>query len=426
MELILLKEAESTTAYFKCGILGFQGSGKTYTASLLAIGIGNAIKNKTIAFIDTETGSDWLIPKLKSEGFKIYTKKSRAFGDLVDVIKEAEGNGIGILIIDSITHIWRDLCDSYDKKLNRKGRLQFQDWAILKGEWKIYTDLFINSSLHIIVCGRAGYEYDYDYNEDGTKDLIKTGTKMKVESEFGFEPSLVIEMERVTPSKQIMDELQEISDPKLKRQRKQTFKPHIGSKWIHRAHILKDRADVMNGQSFDNPTFKDFKPHFDFLNIGGQHLGVDTSRTSDDRFDIEGKPEWKKEKIRKDIALEEIQATMVKLWPGTTKEEKAAKGDFLDVVFGTRSWTAVQEKRLGELEEIVECLKRFEVQYQKNPDIGAAWRTTIIGDIPDFEDKKECLNDGQMKTKEECDACDERVGCPSWEEYDKAVADVKE
>lgn len=378
MGLALLKEAESTTAYFKCGILGFQGSGKTYTASLLAIGIGNAIKNKTVAFVDTETGSDWLIPRLKAEGFKIYASKTRGFSDLIGVIEEAEKEGIGVLIVDSITHIWRDLCDAYDKKLNRKGRLQFQDWAILKGEWKEYTDLFINSNLHIIVCGRAGYEYDYDYNEDGTKDLIKTGTRMKVESEFGFEPSLVIEMERVTPSKQIMDELNEIEDPKLKRKRKQTFKPHIGSKWIHRAHILKDRADVMNGQSFDNPTFENFQPHFDFLNIGGEHLGVDTTRTSEDRFDIEGKPEWKKEKIRKDIALEEIQATMIKLWPSSSKEDKTAKANFLDVVFGTRSWTAVQERKLMELEDIVKCLKEFEEKYQKTNDIGIAWRTTIM------------------------------------------------
>jgi hypothetical protein len=49
------------------------------------------------------------------------------------------------------------------------------------------------------LCGRAGYEYDHEENEDGGKDLIKIGTKMKAEGEFGFEPSLVIEMERLTP-----------------------------------------------------------------------------------------------------------------------------------------------------------------------------------------------------------------------------------
>lgn len=384
----LLQKAESTIAFFKCGILGFSGAGKSYTAALIALGILKAIANKKIAFLDTETGSDWLKPKFENEGIELFPVKSRSFSDLLTFIEECQSDGIGVAIIDSITHIWRDLCDSYDKKLNRKGRLQFQDWAVLKGEWKIYTDAFVNSTLHIIVCGRAGYEYDYDYNEDGTKDLIKTGTKMKVESEFGFEPSLVIEMERVTPSKQIMDELKEISDAKLKRQRKQTFKPQIGSKWIHRAHILKDRADVMNGQSFDNPTFENFKPHFDFLNIGGVHLGVDTTRSSEDRFDIEGRPDWKKNKINKDIALEEIQATMVKLWPSTTKDDKQAKADFLEAIFDTRSWVAVQEKSLRELEDVKKVLKEFEINYEKaeTKTIDVIWRTTIIGDMPDFDE----------------------------------------
>ena len=384
----LLQKAESTTAFFKCGILGFSGAGKTFTAGLLAQGICKSIDNNKIAFLDTETGSDFLLKKLQAENLEVFQAKTRSFSDVLLFLEECEKDGIGVTIIDSITHIWRDLCDAYDKKLHRKGRLQFQDWAVLKGEWKQYTDRFINSALHIIACGRAGYEYDYDYNEDGTKDLIKTGTKMKVESEFGFEPSLVIEMERLTPSKQIMDELKEISDPKLKRQRKQTFKPQIGSKWIHRAHILKDRADIMDGQSFDNPTFENFKPHFDFLNIGGVHLGVDTTRSSEDRFDIEGRPDWKKNKINKDIALEEIQATMVKLWPSTTKDDKQAKADFLEAIFDTRSWVAVQEKSLRELEDVKKVLKEFEINYEKaeTKTIDVIWRTTIIGDMPDFDE----------------------------------------
>jgi len=368
----ILKKAENTMAYFKAGFLGFPGSGKTYTSTLLAIGIGNATGKRSVCFFDTETGSDFLLPKLKAEGMEVFQVKARSFTDLVTTIKECEKDGIGVLIIDSITHVWRDLCDSYDKKLNRKGRLQFQDWATIKKEWKEYTDLFVNSRLHIIVCGRAGYEYDYDFNEDGTKDLIKTDIKMKVESEFGFEPSLVILMERTSENKESVKEHLGKTDRKSK-EAKQTHKVNSGSKWIHRAYVLKDRTDTMNGQTFDYPTFENFKPHFIALNIGGSHLGVDTTRTSEDRFDSEGRPHWKAEQERKTIALEEIQGSMLKLWPGQSVEDKKSKAELVDVAFGTRSWTAVEKRSLLELETASRKLRILEEIFQKELSIKDNW-----------------------------------------------------
>jgi len=351
----LLKKAENQMAYFKCGILGFPGSGKTYTAALLAEGICKAVKSNSVAFFDTETGSDFLLGKLRVSGIEVYQFKGRAFSDLLTYIKECEEAKIAVLIIDSITHVWRDLCESYDKKLQRKGRLQFQDWATIKGEWKEYTDSFVNSRVHIIVCGRAGYEYDYDFNEDGTKDLIKTATRMKVESEFAFEPSLVIEMERTSETKEGLKEHLGKADRKSK-EAKQTHKPQVGSKWIHRAYVLKDRTDTLNGEVFDYPTFDHFLPHFKALNIGGEHLGVDTSRTSEDRFDITGKPQWQKDKTRAEIAIEEIKAEYDKNLPGSTAAVKKARIILAEKVFGTNSWTAIEGMSYMLLES---CLKRM-------------------------------------------------------------------
>ena len=352
----ILKRAESTMAFFKCGILGFPGSGKTYTASLLAIGICKAVKNNKIAYFDTETGSDFLLPKLKQEDIEVFQVKSRSFNDILEVIKECEQENIAVLIIDSITHVWRDLCESYDKKLNRKGRLQFQDWAIIKGEWKQYTDYFVNSKIHIIVCGRAGYEYDFDFNEDGTKDLIKTATKMKVETEFAFEPSLVIEMERTSETKEELKEHLGKTDKKSK-EAKQTHKPQTGSKWIHRAYVLKDRTDTMNGEIFDYPTFDNFLPHFKALNIGGEHLGVDTSRTSEDRFDKEGKPQWKRDQERATIALEEIKAEVDKYMPSNSAVEKKAKIYLAQLVFGTASGAALEKMSADQLSQGLKRIK---------------------------------------------------------------------
>jgi hypothetical protein len=333
---MLLKEAENTLAYAKVGFFGFQGSGKTYTSSLIAEGLCTRIGNNKIAFFDTETGSDWLAPKMKANGFKVYQVKSRAFNDLLTVIRECEQNNIGVLIIDSITHVWRELCDSYQRKLNRK-RLQFQDWSVIKGEWQKYADAFVNSKVHIIVCGRAGYEYDTEIDEDGNKELIKTGTKMKAEGEFGFEPSLVIEMDRVVPNNE-------------KRTRKGQSQSGVRSKFIHRAYVLKDRSDLLNGEVIDNPTYDSFAQHFEYLNIGGEHIGVDTSRTSEILFDNEGKPQWKKDQEMSQIAIEEIKIEVDKVFPGSTKEEKRAKIRLAEYVFGTASNTAIEKKSRKELE----------------------------------------------------------------------------
>ena len=127
----ILKKAENTLAYFKCGIFGFQGDGKTYTASLLAAGILKAIKATKLAYFDTETGSDWMIPKMKQEGVEVYQVKERSFSSLLETINECVSDKVPMLIIDSITHVWRDLCHSYDTKLNRRGKMQFQDWALI-------------------------------------------------------------------------------------------------------------------------------------------------------------------------------------------------------------------------------------------------------------------------------------------------------
>lgn len=382
---MLIKKAENTMAFFKAGFLGFPGSGKTYTATKLALGICKATKANSICYLDTETGSDFLIPMIKADGVEAYQVKSRSFSDLLTTVKECEQNNIGVLIIDSITHVWRDLCDSYDRKLNRKGRLQFQDWAKIKSEWAQYTDAFINGKVHMIVCGRAGYEYDYDFNEDGSKDLIKTDVKMKVESEFGFEPSLVVLMERTSDNKENIKEHIGKTDRKSK-EAKQSHKPDASSRWIHRAHVLKDRTDTINGQVFDYPKFEDFAPHFKALNIGGEHLGVDTSRTSDDRFDHQGRNEWKQRETQKRIALEEIQGSMLKLWPGQSATEKACKVEFVEAVFGTRSWTKVEETSMEVLVYVNHKLKEFEAAYKAGANIADVWTAVTTVKMKEPED----------------------------------------
>lgn len=313
----LLKKAMNQTAYLKAGILGFQGSGKTRTACEIGIGLCKLMGKKQAAFFDTETGSDFMIKKFEENGIELYAHKSRSFRDSLAVIREAEEAGVGVLIIDSVTHLWKDLVDSYVKKKKRTKGLYFSDWGIVKPIWQQFSDLYVNSKVNIIICGRAGYEYDTVKNaETGRDELVKGDTKMKAESEFGFEPSLLLEMERIS-------------------------KPGEQKGWINRCTVLKDRTDTMNGSTVDYPTFANFKSVIDFLNIGGEHLGVDTSRNSQDMF----RPDGENVSKMRDIALEELKNLCLKVGLGGTAEKvKKQKIELFERIFGTSSWKAIECK----------------------------------------------------------------------------------
>jgi len=328
--MALFTKAESTSAYLKAGFLGFAGSGKTFTATHLAIGLAKLINERQlkeagrpIFFLDTETGSDYVTHRVREAGLELYAAKTRAFVDLLEAIGECEKAG-SVLIIDSITHFWREFTEAYMKKRNRS-RLEFQDWNVLKGEWGRFTDRFVNSSAHIIMCGRAGHEYDNEVNEDtGKREVVKTGIKMKAEGETGYEPSVLVLMERE------MD---------------------VRTNAVTRsAYVMKERFGVIDGKVFKNPTFADFLPHIERLNLGGHQLGVDTARNSNEIFGPDGDTQWAYRKKQLAICLEEIQEEIVKMYPGQSAGDKKGKADLVEQLFGTRSWSAVGDKRLEDLQ----------------------------------------------------------------------------
>lgn len=318
----LFKPAEVTSAYMKLGLLGFQGSGKTKTASKIVIGLvqymrehGISYANKPVMFLDTETGSDWLIPHFKAAGIKLEAAKTRSFADLLTAVDDAEANG-SALIIDSITHFWMELTTSY-MKMKKRSRLQFEDWGYLKSEWAKFTDRYVNSSAHIALCGRAGFEYDYTVDDETQKkNLEKTGVKMKAEGEMGYEPSLLVLMERQ----------QEIEANKIKRV------------W-RTATILKDRAALLDGQSFEDPGFEEFLPHIQMLNLGGRQMGVDTSRNSQHMITVD-KRDW--QPVQRRIVIDETQTLLTLHFPSQGAEDKKNKLKSLLAHFDA-TWTEIEE-----------------------------------------------------------------------------------
>ena len=332
---MLLKPAKNQTAFLKAGILGFQGSGKTYTAARIAAGIAklDCDKDKTpkVAFFDTEKGSDFLVKYFAEQNIQLDSVKSRSFKDLCEFMREVQKEEYNVAIIDSISHVWRELTTSYENRLRRNNGLLFQDWGKVKTEWQQFTDAFINSNLHVIVLGRAGYEYDMSEDESGKKELLKTGTKMKAEGEFGYESDLLLEMERV---------------------RKDDDKG-----WINRCYVIKDRTDTMNGKVVDYPKFEDFMSVVASLNIGGEHVGVDTTRNSEDMF---GDPDYSyaERKKQRDIALEELQEVLVEHdLAGTAGAVQKKRIELLKEVYGTSAKTYIENMPADRIRDGIEKIK---------------------------------------------------------------------
>lgn len=329
--MTLFTKAVNTQAKLKAGLMGFAGSGKTFTATAIAIGLVQYLRERGIAghdrpifFLDTETGSDFVTSRIREAGIEIHTAKTRTFADLVPAVNEAETNA-SVLIIDSITHFWREFTESYQKKRNRS-RLQFEDWNFLKTEWGKFTDAYVNSNAHIVLCGRAGFEYDYFEDDNGKKQLEKTGVKMKAEGEMGYEPSLLILMER---------EMENMESKKI----------------VRTANVLKERFAVLDGQTFKNPTFADFLPHIERLNLTGTQLGVDVTRTSEGTIPRDGLQSWQYEKQQAEIALDEVAECIGKHHAGRDAASLRAKGDILEKCFGTRSWERIKALKWPDIQK---------------------------------------------------------------------------
>lgn len=397
----LLKPAENTMAYLKAGAYGDTGSGKTFTAALIALGLHSFIKSKKpIAFFDTETGSNYLVSKFQKVGVELLQARSTALKDLCSVIDEAEKN-CDILIIDSITHVWREFTKAYQKKHNRKF-IQLWDWKPIKDEWQhSFTARFNNSKLHIIMCGRAGsiYEDVEDVQNVGKMKSVKVGTKMNAETETGYEPGLLIEM-----SKNFLDS------------------EGAGGTYIRTGHVVKDRFDLIDSKVFNNPTFDNFLPHVKALNIGGEHVGINTTSNSEDMIDDKGDGEYYKNKKKKEICLEEITEEIKKYFPGSAASEKAFRGDLLEHIFKTRSWKAIENMDLLTLEISYKEIKRILPQYD-NEKTFKGFIEKIGVETPETEESVtegsvRCPNTEKMVNPDDCSSCDNKEGCPELPEED--------
>lgn len=326
----------NTRAYLKSAFEGFAGTGKTFTAAQVIIGLHRRIgSTKPVVLFDTEKAAKFLLPYFKAAGIRTLHKESRSLADLAETMRRCDGGLSDVVMIDSITHVWENFIEAYKERKNRT-RLQFEDWGLIKPAWKKeFSEMFVRGRFHAAMTGRAGFEYSDEKDEEtGKRTIVKSGIKMKVEGETAYEPDILV----------LMDRFEEVIDKDNRR--------------VHReAMVLKDRSTLIDGRVFVNPTYEDFSPAIERILLDATEDNSLPER--DASLLIKSEENRYEEKKRREQELEEIQGTMVSTWPGMTAMEKKSKSDALEYAFSSRSWEKISGMSPSQLSAGHERIKAF-------------------------------------------------------------------
>lgn len=324
----------NTRPYMKVAAHGIAGSGKTYTCARIAGAIHTLRKSiKPLVIFDTETSSKFLKPYFAEHNIPVLVKESRQLADLITTMQFCEDGNADVLLIDSITHVWENFLEAFKAK---KGRsfLQFQDWGTIKPYWKSqFSDRVVMGRYDITFTGRQGDTYETVEDENGKKELVKSGVKMKAETDTAYEPDLLLMMER-----------------------NQEYDKDHNLITYRTAQVLKDRSALIDGKVFRNPTFKDFKPVYDWLTTDVS--SPIQTQGGDDRDLVNSEEDHREERNRQKIMLERVWAILDKHAGGTKKEDKARRLELMELAFhGETSELAVSQMSLDQLAGAYDTLK---------------------------------------------------------------------
>lgn len=340
----MFTELSNDKPYLKLALQGFAGDGKTRTAAEIAIGVHKLIgSDKPIAIYDTEQAAKALKPLFAAASIKAVSTKSRTLASLSEAMKLCEGGAADVLIIDSITHVWESFIGAYMAE-KKRARLEFQDWGVLKPKWKRdFSDHFVQANCHIIFTGRAGYEYEDEKDENGKRQIYKSGIKMKAENEVAFEPDILV----------LMEKQQDILGEK---------------KRIYRtATILKDRTSVIDGKTLNQsgeklgPDFEDFYPAIKVL-LDGALQEVHGETIPDTFEDFENK--FSKIGKEREKLFAEIDGCFALMGLGTGARDKQTKAWTLNQVYGVNSMEMLGKQKNESIRDGLKIIATFANQYK--------------------------------------------------------------
>jgi len=186
--MLQFTKATKAQAKLKLAIFGPSGAGKTFTALRLASGIGGSI-----AVIDTERGS---ASKYADRfGFDVLELEERDIKTYVEAISAAGEAGYAVLIIDSLTHAWKELLQEVDKLAKTKYRGNtWSAWSDGTPRQNSLVDAILNYPGHVIATMRTKTEWVTETTSNGKTKPVRVGLAPEQGKGIEYEFDLLFEI----------------------------------------------------------------------------------------------------------------------------------------------------------------------------------------------------------------------------------------
>jgi hypothetical protein len=186
---------------------------------------------KRIAYCDTEYGTAFYgqrVPErvVHPEAFDFEVLYTKSITEVLSAVRGLDLGTYGVLVIDSISHIWDAAIAAYTGKKTKAGTVPLHAWTSIKRPYKDLVHELLTTPAHVLICGRQGNDFAED---DESGELKNLGYKMRAEGETAYEPDVLIRLESHKPSKK--------------------------AQAVPTAHVEKDRTGVLAGQTIAWPTF---------------------------------------------------------------------------------------------------------------------------------------------------------------------------
>ena len=150
--MLHIRPSTRKQAKIKLALQGCAGSGKTYSALLLAYGMTSDWSK--IAVIDSENGSADLYAHLGTYNV-VSLGGDYSPENYIEAITLCENTGMEVIIVDSISQCWDYLLDFH---ANLQGN-SFANWAKVTPRQNAFIQRILNSSCHVICTMRSKQEY---------------------------------------------------------------------------------------------------------------------------------------------------------------------------------------------------------------------------------------------------------------------------
>lgn len=181
-----LRKSSKKQAKIKLALQGCAGSGKTYSALLLAFGLCNDWSK--IAVIDSENGSADLYAHLGQ--YNVLPLQDNFTPETyVEAIRVCEQAGMEVIIIDSISQCWDNLLEYH---ANLPGN-SFTNWQKITPRMNAFMQKILQSNSHIVCTMRC--KQDYVLNEKNGKMVPeKVGLKAVMRDGVDYEFTIVFDI----------------------------------------------------------------------------------------------------------------------------------------------------------------------------------------------------------------------------------------